>query len=62
MKEYQTTKYAQVRNILGAFMFSGDDAKKDFGANWWERARVYLAHFIAKPKAILLYSMSPPIT
>jgi ATP-binding cassette subfamily F protein 3 len=46
---------AQVRNILGAFMFSGDDAnEKDFCLSGGERARVCLAHLLLNPSNVLI--------
>ncbi|HNY54990.1 MAG TPA: ABC-F family ATP-binding cassette domain-containing protein [Chitinophagales bacterium] len=46
---------AQVRNILGAFMFSGDDATKKISVlSGGERARVCLAHLLLNPSNVLI--------
>ncbi|MBK9328789.1 MAG: ABC-F family ATP-binding cassette domain-containing protein [Sphingobacteriales bacterium] len=46
---------AQVRNILGAFMFSGDDATKKISVlSGGERARVCLAHLLLHPSNVLI--------
>ena len=46
---------AQVRNILGAFMFSGDDATKKISVlSGGERARVCLAHLLLNPSNTLI--------
>ncbi|MCB0508074.1 MAG: ATP-binding cassette domain-containing protein [Bacteroidetes bacterium] len=46
---------AQVRNILGAFMFSGDDATKKISVlSGGERARVCLAHLLLHPSNTLI--------
>lgn len=46
---------AQVRNILGAFMFSGDDATKRISVlSGGERARVCLAHLLLNPSNVLI--------
>lgn len=45
----------QVRNILGAFMFSGDDATKKISVlSGGERARVCLAHLLLHPSNVLI--------
>ena len=46
---------AQVRNILGSFMFSGDDATKKISVlSGGERARVCLAHLLLNPSNVLI--------
>jgi ATP-binding cassette subfamily F protein 3 len=46
---------AQVRSILGAFMFSGDDATKKISVlSGGERARVCLAHLLLHPSNVLI--------
>ncbi len=46
---------AQVRSILGAFMFSGDDATKKISVlSGGERARVCLAHLLLNPSNVLI--------
>jgi len=46
---------AQVRNILGAFMFSGDDATKKISVlSGGERARVCLAQLLLNPSNVLI--------
>jgi ATP-binding cassette subfamily F protein 3 len=46
---------AQVRSILGAFMFSGDDATKKISVlSGGERARVCLAHLLLNPSNLLI--------
>ena len=46
---------AQVRNILGAFMFSGDEATKKISVlSGGERARVCLAHLLLNPSNVLI--------
>jgi ATP-binding cassette subfamily F protein 3 len=45
----------QVRNILGAFMFSGEDATKKISVlSGGERARVCLAHLLLHPSNVLI--------
>jgi ATP-binding cassette subfamily F protein 3 len=46
---------AQVRNILGAFMFTGDDVTKKISVlSGGERARVCLAHLLLNPSNVLI--------
>lgn len=46
---------AQVRNILGAFMFTGDDVTKKIGVlSGGERARVCLANLLLHPSNVLI--------
>jgi len=46
---------AQVRNILGAFMFGGEDATKKISVlSGGERARVCLAHLLLNPSNTLI--------
>ncbi|MBI4384766.1 MAG: ABC-F family ATP-binding cassette domain-containing protein [Nitrospinae bacterium] len=45
----------QLRNILGAFLFSGDDARKKVGVlSGGERARLTLARMLVNPASLLL--------